>query len=191
MINWDALGAIGEIVGALAVVLTIFYLSTQVKQNTAQSERVENQDFLNRWSDLSRMMVTDENLMSLWLKGLKDHQSLSEEDWAKFKILYTDLTGWLSSHWQNRDRLTEDSGAAIFTEYHAYWRVQPSGEYWWKLLSDNFPQDFCREVDRKTLQLKQGKALELPASAVWISRGAIEALKQDAISGISRQTDDS
>ena len=32
--NWDAAGAIGEIVGALAVVITLVYLAIQVRQNT-------------------------------------------------------------------------------------------------------------------------------------------------------------
>ncbi len=30
--NWDAIGAIGEIVGAIAVLLTLFYLSIQIRQ---------------------------------------------------------------------------------------------------------------------------------------------------------------
>jgi hypothetical protein len=41
--NWEALGAIGEIVGALAVVLTLAYLATQVryaKQATADQNRL-------------------------------------------------------------------------------------------------------------------------------------------------------
>lgn len=33
--NWDAVGAIGEIAGAVAVVLTLFYLASQIRQNTA------------------------------------------------------------------------------------------------------------------------------------------------------------
>lgn len=33
--NWDAIGAIGEIVGAIAVVITLIYLSVQLKQNTS------------------------------------------------------------------------------------------------------------------------------------------------------------
>ena len=33
--NWDAIGAIGEIAGAVAVVLTLFYLAYQIRQNTA------------------------------------------------------------------------------------------------------------------------------------------------------------
>ena len=32
--NWEALGAIGEIVAAVAVVVTIGYLAVQIRQNT-------------------------------------------------------------------------------------------------------------------------------------------------------------
>ena len=32
--NWEAIGAGGEIVGALAVFLTLAYLSIQIRQNT-------------------------------------------------------------------------------------------------------------------------------------------------------------
>mgnify|MGYP003300637055 CR=1 FL=1 len=32
--NWEAMGAIGEVVGAIAVVLTLAYLAIQVRQNS-------------------------------------------------------------------------------------------------------------------------------------------------------------
>jgi hypothetical protein len=34
--NWEAIGAIAELVGAGAVVLTLIYLSIQLRQNTVQ-----------------------------------------------------------------------------------------------------------------------------------------------------------
>lgn len=34
--NWDAIGAVGEVVGALAVILTLAYLASQVKQTRVQ-----------------------------------------------------------------------------------------------------------------------------------------------------------
>ena len=39
--NWDAIGAIGEILGAIAVLITLVYLTTQIRQNTAQQKREE------------------------------------------------------------------------------------------------------------------------------------------------------
>lgn len=33
-LNWDAVAAIGQIIGALAVVATLFYLAVQIRQNS-------------------------------------------------------------------------------------------------------------------------------------------------------------
>ena len=39
--NWNAIGASGEVLGALAVVITLGYLAVQIRQNTAQQKREE------------------------------------------------------------------------------------------------------------------------------------------------------
>jgi K+ transporter len=36
--NWDAIGAVGEMIGALALVVTIAYLALQVRASTNESE---------------------------------------------------------------------------------------------------------------------------------------------------------
>ena len=35
--NWDAIGAIGEVAGALVVIVTLIYLSRQVRNNLIES----------------------------------------------------------------------------------------------------------------------------------------------------------
>jgi hypothetical protein len=51
--NWEAIGAVGEIVGAFAVVITIAFLVFQLRQNTIalrqQSERA-SADAIHAWS---------------------------------------------------------------------------------------------------------------------------------------------
>ena len=32
--NWEAIGAIGEIIGAAGVIITLLYLASQLRQNT-------------------------------------------------------------------------------------------------------------------------------------------------------------
>jgi hypothetical protein len=34
VVDWNAIGAIGEMLGAVAVVITLLYLSKQIRQNT-------------------------------------------------------------------------------------------------------------------------------------------------------------
>ena len=46
--NWEALGAIGEIVGAVAVVVTLGYLAVQIRKNT-RLELTESRGDLTTW----------------------------------------------------------------------------------------------------------------------------------------------
>jgi len=41
IVNWEAIGAVGESLGAIAVLVTLAYLAVQVRQNTAQQKREE------------------------------------------------------------------------------------------------------------------------------------------------------
>ena len=43
--NWTALGAIGELVGGVAVIGTLIYLATQVRQNTKINASAIRQSF--------------------------------------------------------------------------------------------------------------------------------------------------
>ena len=39
--DWDAIGALAELAGAIGVILSLVYLAVQIRQNTAQMERSE------------------------------------------------------------------------------------------------------------------------------------------------------
>ena len=43
--NWTAIGAIGELVGGIAVIGTLIYLATQVRQNTKINASAIRQSF--------------------------------------------------------------------------------------------------------------------------------------------------
>ena len=45
--NWEALGAIAELLGAIGVILTLLYLSRQIDNNSKQLEEVQWLQLLN------------------------------------------------------------------------------------------------------------------------------------------------
>jgi hypothetical protein len=55
--NWDAIGAIGEIVGAAGVVITLMYLALQMKQNSktieAQMYQARSEVSANRYGQIA------------------------------------------------------------------------------------------------------------------------------------------
>ncbi len=89
--NWDAVGAIAELVGAGAVVLTLIYLSIQLRQNTSQvkhstvaTEVAAYQDMIGRISELNALRVTSSELTDLILRGDKDLEGLTENESSRY-----------------------------------------------------------------------------------------------------------
>ena len=52
--NWEAIGAIGEVAAAAGVIITLGYLALQIRQSNKQAELESfrhNWDGLNQWCD--------------------------------------------------------------------------------------------------------------------------------------------
>ena len=92
--NWEAIGAVGEILGAIGVIVSLFYVAYQVGQNTKQTDqnttalKLSAYDSIVNQVNLWRLTVaTDENASDIWSRGLVDPESLSSKDMERFRML--------------------------------------------------------------------------------------------------------
>jgi hypothetical protein len=67
-VNWEAISAIGQIVGALAVVISLIYLAREIGSN-ARSARMASVGSLNR---LLGQLATHPPLAEVWNRGIRD-----------------------------------------------------------------------------------------------------------------------
>ena len=74
--NWDALGAIGELVGAVAVVATLAYLAVQIRQSNKLSRATAVQIVSQQNLEFLGMLATNPDLRELWTKGAEDYDKL-------------------------------------------------------------------------------------------------------------------
>ena len=82
--NWEAIGAIGEIAGALAVIVTLVYLSAQVRQNTKASRLAAIQAASENSSRFSELLASDPELSELVWRGMRDPDSLDKAETRRF-----------------------------------------------------------------------------------------------------------
>lgn len=82
--NWEAAGAMGEIIGALAVILTLLYLSIQLRQNTKASRLSAVQAASENSSRFSELLAADPALNELVWRGLRDPDSLDPVEARRF-----------------------------------------------------------------------------------------------------------
>ena len=85
--NWEAISAIGQIVGALAVVISLIYLAREVRSN-ARATRVASMrsvsDNFNRWI---QQLAEHPDLSELYYRGIHDFESLEGADLVGFSAL--------------------------------------------------------------------------------------------------------
>lgn len=92
--NWDAIGAIAEAVGALAVIITLVYLTFQLRQNTKAIEHSTSRGVLDDASQWQYKVIENPELAELYIAGMRD-DDLSSSDRLRFGLLMNTLFG----HW--------------------------------------------------------------------------------------------
>lgn len=81
--NWDAIGAIGEVVGAAAVIVTLVYLAIQIRQNTRMMENHFRGTDLTAFNAIDEsfsrfraMIASDEDVAELWKATKEGYDAL-------------------------------------------------------------------------------------------------------------------
>lgn len=82
--NWEAIGAVSEIIGAVAVVVTLGYLALQIRQQNASNSLNVKNSVLDGISRVNQLMAADQELAVLFNKGLFTPDDLSDGEAAQF-----------------------------------------------------------------------------------------------------------
>jgi len=69
--NWEAIGAIGEIIGAVAVVVTLAYLAVQVRNSTRIARSATRQAIAETAMEHGTHLISDRDLMNALLRDFK------------------------------------------------------------------------------------------------------------------------
>ena len=80
--DWEAIGAIGEIIGAIAVLLTIVYLADQIKQNTKAVKAATQQAISDATTEVWRNACIDiDRTEKFYEISEKDNRSKAEQSY--------------------------------------------------------------------------------------------------------------
>lgn len=107
--NWEAIGAIAESIGALGVIASLLYLAGQVRSGTraaAVRAKLDSTDMLNKFIDL---LIADPQLNDIYLRGLADLGALSREEYFRFSNMSLKAFWFFSaSHFQYQSKTITD-----------------------------------------------------------------------------------
>ena len=98
--SWDAIGAIGEIIGAIAVIATLFYLATQVRVGNNLSKTNTFREIMHGMVNHTNFMWGPENA-ELMAKGFLSYKDLTGEEHLRCVSLFSGYFQFIEDSWNS------------------------------------------------------------------------------------------
>jgi hypothetical protein len=167
-VNWEALGAVAETIGAVGVIATLVYLSVQVRQNTRAIRAQTYDSFVSQFRNWNEPMRVDSRLAERFHELIEDVESLSPQDQRHaIHVLYDFARLAENLHYQYREGMLSDSVWEGWENLFRAYLSAPGFVWYWENRRGFFDADFNEWVD--SLRATSDRA---EARATAITRGA-------------------
>ena len=119
--SWEAIGAIAEVLGAMAVVGTLLFVAFEMRQNHRSQEEANRiaraaatDQIFEQFTGWRRLLASDPGIAKVWLEGRKDLRKLEAEDEVESQRFYALALDYIVvfSNWANRSIAVNDTESA-------------------------------------------------------------------------------
>ena len=175
--NWAAIGAVGELVGGIAVIGTLLYLATQIRQNTKINASAIRQSFYDYTTRQMLYGTDDTEFNEVLAKAGMTDEELTQGDRVRILRLFQAVfVGYQGTYFQHRNKaLSDDDWQMCRALLRSYW-VLPGKHMAWQweqfkaggFLDEGFveecnkleqeAQQYVRALQEKNLQFRQDKS---------------------------------
>jgi hypothetical protein len=142
--NWEAIGAIGEIVGAIGVIATLLYLAAQIRQNT-KAIKGATLDSLTQHKQAELRWSSD--IATAWRKSIEEPENLTpDEAWQMTEWMTAAFVARQNEYFQYEQGLIDDDSWAASTIAIRMILGSDWGRNWWKEFAPHSFTDAFRSV---------------------------------------------
>lgn len=154
--NWDAIGAIGEIAGAVGVIATLIFLGLQIRQNAKATTAATFDAVLAEWRQLERDSFIEhpENIV-VFADGLQDFENLSLNDKRLFNYIMSQYALFIENmiRQQQHNNILFSQLAPWITYYSMLIR-SPGGAAWWSQSSGVLSHTLRKTINKHSIKTK-------------------------------------
>lgn len=149
-INWDAIGAIGETLGAIAVVVSLVYVGRQLKQNTAMMRNASATEILEIDHTIILPIIDSEEFSEIWLKGDHRLNELTEANQNRLLIFERrSFTLWHHHFQQRRQKLVSDEMWFYQNQMIQFLGLREAVKVAWSIFKSTYEPSFRDYVDEQ------------------------------------------
>ncbi len=146
--NWDAIGAVSELVGAAAVVASLVYVAVQIRQSTRAIKATAAKDTASTMRDWFSMIIPDPEMSRIFATGVEGTAGLTEAERVRFTlIMFNFLKALEEIHYQATHGLMDQDLWAGWHYQIAQYATAPGVQEYWAKRRLSFSRQFRAYVD--------------------------------------------
>ncbi len=148
--NWDALGAIAELVGSVAVFVTLLFLLKQLKTNSVMIQNSTAQGSADSVAAWARQLTENQELYRVYRMGLKNDSELSRDERGLFDLILFQAFHSISSVYvqYKNGGFGEDRWESEIRVFAANYQT-PGGRASWERQKHMLDTNFQREIEEQ------------------------------------------
>lgn len=147
--NWDSIGAMGELVSAAAVVITLAYLGIQLSRARSEYTRNNARDLVVRNNAILGKLSDDPELRDRHMRGMLDFGALATEEKMAFSIwMFTWISNWEQAFVDQKEGSFKGLPLEAYSMGIAEVLRTSGGREYWKISRDYFGAEAASELDR-------------------------------------------
>jgi hypothetical protein len=85
--NWEAIGALGEVFGGLAVILSLLFVGRQIKTSSQIALSASERAIMDSWKEINSGISSNLQTAEAYTKGLSNFDELNEAERQQFRSL--------------------------------------------------------------------------------------------------------
>ena len=158
--NWDAIGAVAELLGALGVIASLVYLAVQIRQNTTAIRSSTYQALTDSSMNFSALVTGDPSLTLLFDLGMSDFSALDHDAQVRFGVVMQSYVRMLENCFhQHRDGMLDEERWARPSHTLKNATTRPGFVQWWQSPRTPFSPAFEAYV-REQIESGTGRAAQ-------------------------------
>lgn len=153
--NWDAIGAIGEVLGAAAVVISVVYLAVQVRKQTEEAKLSATRELSTQFQAGLDMMAQDGDLTDIWEAGMRDFKALPSNQQLRLSIYLQRMTRVLEAQYihSKKENVSPELFQSTQLAFMAFLKF-PGSRTWWQMSKHMYVAGFGDHVDNMIAEVE-------------------------------------
>jgi hypothetical protein len=151
----DQVGSIGEIIGAIGVVISLVYLAMQIRKNTEAERTSTYQAIVSDFGAMNNTMASTPELSHLFVQAMENYHQLSSDEKARIsQLFFLCFRSFENMFYQHRKGYLDEEVWTGWKRLMLTYYSRPGFQTWWEHRRDVYSEPFVIFLETEKLDRK-------------------------------------